>query len=801
MTSNLNLQNLESKLGFTTIRELLAAKCLSEKGRGYLQRMRFTTRFDIVERMLRQTDAFRKLLVEDQPFPADNYLDAAPILYKVRIEGVWLDEEELHQLRQVLQTFLQVVRYFRERPGRYPELESLLEGLTINDLVVRRIDRVVDQEGLMKPNASPELAKISAKISEKESEIRRLSQRLFDRYQDLGYLTEQLGITIREGRLVLPVLAEHKRHVAGFVHDESQTGQTVFIEPAECFNLNNLLREYQIAYRREKERILLEVTDQIRPELPEIDKNLDRLGLFDFIRAKALLGLDMKAVFPILSRHPGIQLVQAYHPLLRLSHEKSGQETVPLDLHLSKDEHILVISGPNAGGKSVCLKTTGILQYMLQCGLLVPCASHSEMGIYKQILADIGDEQSIENDLSTYSSHLLNMKEFCEFSDARTLFLIDEFGTGTDPQFGGPLAEAILDHLARKRAHGVVTTHFSNLKHFASNHKGLQNASMLFDQEKMKPLFKLEIGKPGSSYAFELAVKSGLPDSIISYARSRVGGKQKKVEDLLVELEKESKQVASLKDRLENRERKLDTMTQHYEKLTAELEQNKRLLMKRAKEEALSIVTEARKQIEAAIREVREQQANTESQRNARTLVNTNIEKIQEDLKEIPAAPPKPKESVSSNQKLSVGDTVRIAGQEAHGTIIEIIKTKAVVAIGELHSTIPLSKLERLTGSAKKKQEYQSVKGISLNQRMQTFSPELNLIGVRGEEATKLLENYLDEALLLGVKQVRIVHGKGYGILRKLVREQLQRMPQVEEISDEHIDFGGDGVTNVTLRM
>lgn len=794
-------KNIEQKLGFNQVKELVQARCLSPMGMQYIDRIRFVNRFDLLEKMLQQTKEFKTLLQEDTPFPNEHYFDVGPWLHKAKIEGVWLQEDELQQMKLVLQTFLQVTRYFRERNGKYPQLESLLEGLIINDLIIRRIDRIIDLEGNLRPNASPDLSKISSKIAEKESEIRKRIQKLFDKNTDLGYLTEQIGITIREGRLVLPVLAEHKRHVPGFVHDESNTGQTVYIEPSECFDLNNMLRELQIAYRRERERILLELTDQIRPEIPELEKNLQRLGLFDFIRAKALTAIAMKADMPILNKHPSLNLVNAYHPLLRMSHDKLGLKTVPLSMSLNRDKHIVVISGPNAGGKSVCLKTVGLLQYMLQTGFLISCDSHSEVGVYKEMMVDIGDEQSIENDLSTYSSHLLSMKNFCDFADGKTLFLIDEFGTGTDPQFGGPLAEAILHHLAQKKAQGVVTTHFSNLKNFAANYSGLENASMLFDHQNMQPLYILELGKPGSSYAFELAVKSGLNQHIINYAKNKVGDKQRKVDDLLVELEKEKSQVSELKARFTEKENKSQQLLVQYEKLTDELEKNKRLLIKQAKQEALAIVTEANSRIEATIREIKEKQADSEVQKKARTEIKEELKELKTFVEKEKVLELETKPKISADQEIKIGDSVRVIGQENIGEVISIHKNIANVAMGELRSNINLNKLEKLSKAEVKTSLKNAPKGIDLNSKMQNFTHELNIIGTRGEEAIRAMNDFVDEAILLGIKQVRIVHGKGYGILRKLVREQLQHNKFVVNCHDEHIELGGDGVTIVNLRV
>ena len=796
----LNQKSTASKLGFDQIIDLVASRCLSPMGVEYTKKIRFLNRADLLETLLQQTHEFKQILEAQLPFPDEHYIDIEPWLRKARIEGVWLLEEELHQIRLMIQTFLQIARFFRERNETYPILATLLEGLLINDLVIRRIERILESDGRLKPNASPELAKLSQKINEKENEIRKRIQRLFDKNLDLGYLAEDIGITIRDGRLVLPVLAEHKRHVQGFMHDESQTGQTVFIEPGECFELNNFLRELQIAYRRERERILLDLTNQIRPELPELDKNLKRLGLFDFIRAKAQFAIAIKAGLPKISAHPKLQLLDAYHPLLRINHDRQGVKTIPLSIQLNKEAHVVVISGPNAGGKSVCLKTVGLLQYMFQCGLLISCDPSSELGIFKEIMVDIGDEQSIENDLSTYSSHLLSMKNFTDFSDAKTLFLIDEFGTGTDPQFGGPLAEAILNHLVRKKSFGVVTTHFSNLKNYASNTPGLLNASMLFDHENLQPLYKLELGKPGSSYAFELAVKSGLNQQIINYARHKVGDKQRKVEDLLVELEKEKQQVNELRQRFSEKEAKTSVQLEKYEKLNTELESQKRILIKKAKEEALAIVSEANSKIEATIREIKKEQASSEVQKKARTGIKDEILSLKAAVQDAIQNEEKQVELSVATNSFIVGDRVKISGHETLGTILELQKNKAVVSMGELRSTIAVSKLEKVTES-KKIASRQAPKGVDFNAKMLNFNSEINVIGTRGEEAVKLVNEYLDDATILGVKQLRIVHGRGYGILRKMIRELLQFHQAVESYTDEHIDLGGDAITIVNLRI
>lgn len=792
-------QSIELKLEFNQIKELVAKKCISTLGQQYIDKIKFNNRYDIIEKMLWQVKDFKNLLETDLPFPNEHFNDVFPYFRKAKIEGMWLLEEELHKLKLTIHSFLQIAKYFRDRPEKYQYLYALLEGLLYNDLIVKRIERILDNEGVMKPNASPELAKISAKITDKEKEVRRRIQSIYDKGAKNNHIAEDLEITIRDGRLVLPVLAEFKRSIPGFVYDESNTGQTVYIEPTECFEMNNVIRELQIAYRRERERILLEITDQIRPEIPELEKNIQRMGLFDFIRAKALFAIDLDADLPAISKQPNMVLRTAFHPLLKLNHQKSKLSIVPLNIELNAENRIAVISGPNAGGKSVCLKTVGLLQFMFQSGFLVPASPDSEMCVFKDIMVDIGDEQSIENDLSTYSSHLLRMKYFTDFADGKTLFLIDEFGMGTDPQFGGPLAEAILNHINRKNSFGVVTTHFSNLKNFANNTKGLINASMLFDNDKLQPLYQLEMGKPGSSYAFEIATKTGLSQSIINYAKDRVGVKQKRVDDLLIEVEKEQKQVVDLRQRFAEKEAKANALLEKYAALKEEIETNKKLLIKQAKQEALAIVSEANSKIEATIREIKQNQADTETQRKARKEIKETIQELkdftkQEIIKEDKHAPKHIKGDIN------IGSSVMVIGQQSIGEVLEINKNKAVVAFGNLHTTVDLKKLQVVVKSAEKELKKMS-EGVNLNDKMKNFSPELNIIGTRGDEAMRRLDLFIDDAYLLGVKQVKIVHGKGYGILRTLVRDSLKRNPLVSSVQNENIEFGGDGACIVMMKM
>jgi DNA mismatch repair protein MutS2 len=742
--------------------------------------------------MLRQTHEFVSILSTDKPFPSEHFYPIDIYLKKASLEGMFLIEDELHHILLMMRTFTQICKYFEDRSENYPELFQIFGGITLQPHIIKNIEKVIDEEGIIRPNASPELSKLSSQIADKEKEIRRRINKLYEKYYELNYLGDT-GITVRDGRLVLPVLADHKKHVVGFVHDESATGQTIFIEPTEVFDLNNILRELQIAYRRERERILTELTSRLRPDLPELAKYTQKMGIADFIRAKALLAMQLDANMPVLTKHPVLHLQKAFHPLLKMRLQKNKQEVVPLNIVMNRDSRIVVISGPNAGGKSVCLKTVGLLQYMAQCGLLIPASPNSEIYVFSDLMVDIGDEQSIENDLSTYSSHLKHMKYFTDFVNAKTLFLIDEFGTGTDPQFGGPLAEAILDKLMRKGAYGVVTTHYSNLKNYASNTQFIQNASMLFDNVNLIPLYILEQGKPGSSYAFEIAQKTGLPDDVLQYAKSKIGDKQKRVDDLLIELEREKKHVSELKQRFEKRDIEAQTMLEKYELLTKEIETQKKKLIAAAKHEALSLISEANSRIENTIREIKEKKADTETIRKVRQDIKQETEKLK--ITEAPAEKPKPKPIHS----IAIGMTVKMSGQSEPGEILELKKGKALVSFGFIQTWVDTDRLEISTVADKNKTIAKSP--MDLNTKIQHFQTELNLIGVRGEDAIRKLQEYMDDAYLLGFKQVRIVHGKGYGILRKLVREWLRKSGMVESIADEHIEMGGDGVSIVTLKL
>jgi DNA mismatch repair protein MutS2 len=612
-------QNIEYKLGFDKIRQLIRELCISPLGQAFVDKIRFSDDHELISRLIGQTAEFRDILFSQAEFPASYYIDATPSLPRAAIEGAFLTEAEFYDLKLSLQTVSQCLRFFASQaPEKYPQLRHLSQGVELDPRLSQQIDQVIDDRGQLRDNASPELQRIRREILQQEAELRKKLDSLLKSAKSQGYVSEDAAPTIRNGRMVIPVVAEHKRRVKGFVQDESATGQTLFIEPVEVLESNNEIRELEYAQRREIVRILTQLTSLLRPQVPTLRKAYHFLGLMDFIRAKARLALQLNAVSPIAVDQPLLEWYQGTHPLLYLSHTKQGKTVVPLDIKLDTRQRILLISGPNAGGKSVTLKTVGLLQYMYQSGLLIPVASHSKIGIFKNLFIDIGDEQSLENDLSTYSSHLTNMRYFLQFAGKSTLFLIDEFGTGTEPSMGGAIAESILEKLNQVRAFGVINTHYTNLKLFADNTEGIVNGAMRFDAQHLQPLYQLEIGKPGSSFAFEIASKIGLSQDIITTSKQKAGEKQVDFDKLLRELEVEKRVLSQKNAELKIREKDLRKLQQDYELLKNELETNRKQLLNNAKLEAKELLAETNRKIENTIRQIRETGADKQLTRKLR---------------------------------------------------------------------------------------------------------------------------------------------------------------------------------------
>ncbi len=793
-------KTFEEKLEFHKIREYIKKNCIGILGSNIVDNISFSSDYGKINTLLNQTEEFRKILVSSEFFPATEYSDFGPYLVKASKIDAYLSDEEFHNLKLSLTTSENILAFFSKNISSYPELSLLTVGIYLNPLLLKEINRVIDEHGKVRDNASPELNEIRSSLRKQHFKVRKIMDRMLGEYITEGYSNEDANVTIRNGRLVLPVRSEFKRNTGGFIHDESASGQTAYIEPASALEINNDILDLEHQEKREVIKILSRLTNIIRPEIGNMRKCIDFLGMIDFIRAKAKWAISIDAVRPEIIKKPAFKWQKARHPLLYLSHRSVNKPVIPLDLILDKDSRILIISGPNAGGKSVCLKTVGIIQYMMQCGLLVPMSESSTMGIFSSILVDIGDEQSIESDLSTYSSHLINMKAFIAYAAQKTLFLIDEFGTGTEPQFGGAIAESILDLLLESKAFGIITTHYSNLKKYGGEHPGVANGAMRFDIDKMEPLFLLDIGRPGSSFAIEIAAKIGLPESILNKAKQKAGYEHVNYEKLLGELEHEKRKLDENIKQFSSRERELKKMVSEYEELRTYLDNKKQEIIKEAKVQAQEILKEANKTVEQSIREIKESQADKTVTRSARE----KIENIKRKVRSGERTRNSPLALQRSPKELTVGSMARIRDQDTVGQIISIKGKITELAAGQLIIKIPMDRLEPISMDKLLSVEFSSKKsfntGLNLTEKMQHFSNTLDLRGRRGNEAIAELDHYIDQALYLNKRELRILHGKGNGILRKLVREQLMQYNFIESVRDEEVERGGDGVTVVTLK-
>ncbi|MEY5069862.1 MAG: hypothetical protein RLZ47_1724 [Bacteroidota bacterium] len=777
--------NAIDKLGLSEIKTFIKSYCLSPMGEQMVDKIGFLSSFDEINKFLRQTHEFKLILASDSPLQLHQFYDLKSFADKVKIEGTFLAEEELFQIYISLNSVFSVINYFNDRAQLYPNLEALFEHLPVEKQIVQQIEKVIDAKGKIKPNASADLEKISASLAKAEQEARKKIDQIFKNAQQNGWTAEG-SLTLREGRLCIPILAENKRKLKGFIHDESASGQTVFMEPEEVFQLNNLIRDLEFDRRREVIRILIALTDQLRPYVPLLISYHKLLCKLDFVRAKALFAQEIEADMPEFVKDSQIHLRNARHPLLLLSSKKEGGSVVPLNIDIDEKKRVILVSGPNAGGKSVCMKTVGLLQLMVQSGLLVPADPHSRFGIFKKVFADIGDDQSIESDLSTYSAHLSKMKYFTEHADAKTLVLIDEFGTGTDPQFGGPVAEAVLESLHQKNIKGVITTHYSNLKNFASHTEGMENASMLFDNMQMKPMYMLEVGKPGSSYAFEIAQKIGLSTAILTSAKQKVGHQQKEVDTLLVDLERDKKALLDQKISLEKKEKQVKALLEENTQLKTYLDEQKKNILKEAKIEAQQIIKNANKLVENTISEIKQNKADKEKTQALRKNLAAEMEK-NTIVKQVT--------KVSESAEISVGDWVKLDDSETIAQVMEIAKDNFILAMGDLRSVVKKNRVQKVANAAVPK-EVRLSNALSLNESAK-FSPEIDVRGKRAEEALFEIEKLLDKAIISGYPSLKIIHGKGDGILRKMIRDYFRKYSQVSRMEDEHPDRGGDGITYV----
>ncbi len=787
-------KEIQEKLGMDQVLQLIHAKCKSDHGVEFLEKVRPTSRVDDLSKRLNQTHEMVLILSSGDALPSRDFQDLRLFLKKIKVKGTFLQGEDFSLLKSLLTLLYQWTQYVKKHQEAYPQLCALTYGFIADQELVKEIEQIVDERGMVRDTASPELASIRRLLIQKEKAVRTAINKVLRKAIQDKLTDEESTVTIRDGRLVIPLKAEHKRRVQGFVHDESATGQTVYLEPTEALQLNNEVRELQYQEKREIARILTKLTDLVRDSLEDLEKGAFFIGLIDFIHAKAVFAMEIEAVKPQISKNPEIKWFQARHPLLWLSHQESGKPTIPLALELNRQSNrILVISGPNAGGKSVTLKSVGLLQYMFQCGFLVPVSEASTFGIFQSIFLDIGDTQSLENDLSTYSSHLTAMKYFQEMADQNTLFLIDEFGTGTEPQFGGAIAESILGQLNERKSFGVVTTHYQNLKKFAENKPGVVNGAMKYDVAALEPRFELEVGKPGSSFAFEIARKIGLPKHLIEGAKGMVGTSQVDYEHLLNSLEKERGKYEKLTKKLQKEEKEIGAIKADYESLKEMLQEEQKRLIKEAKREAKHIVEDANKRIEKTIRTIQETKAD-----KAKTKA------LRENLDRYKAAQGKAIEkSVIKKEKpeLKVGDSVTIEGQDTSGEVMHVKGKQAQVRFGNIISFIDLKKLTKAkTSHQQQEKRSRRVGGMNMVEKMTQFNGEVDVRGMRAEEALVKVDEYIDSALMLGTDQVRIIHGKGHGILREVIRTHLKGYHNIERAVDEHVEMGGSGITLVTFR-
>lgn len=816
--------NFEQKTGFDKVRLLVSDKCLSLLGKERVADMSFSTDFAFISNELDLVDEFVKIQQGETDFPANYFFDVRYSLKRIRPEGTWMDEKELFDLKRSLQTIHDIIRFFQpDEDGeiKYPALTALAGDILVFPQLVGRIDTILDKFGKVKDSASPELQTIRREMTITMSNISRNLQSILRAAQSEGVVDKDVTPTMRDGRLMIPVAPAFKRKIKGIVHDESASGKTVFIEPESVVEANNRIRELEGEEKREIIRILTDFTNFVRPLVPDILQSYEFLADIDFIRAKALFAIEIQGIRPVVEDKQQLDWARAIHPLLYLSLKKQHKEVVPLDIELTAEKRLLIISGPNAGGKSVCLKTVGLLQYMLQCGLLVPMHESSRTGLFEHLFIDIGDEQSIENDLSTYSSHLTHMKYFVRNCNERTILLIDEFGSGTEPQIGGAIAEALLNRFNQHKSFGVITTHYQNLKHFAEDTPGIVNGAMLYDRHLMQPLFKLAIGNPGSSFAIEIARKIGLPEDVIAEATEKVGMDYINMDKYLQDIVRDKRYWESKRQNIRQREKKLEDIIARYEKDLAEVNSQRKEIVREAKAEAARILSEANAKIENTIREIKEAQAEKERTKQARQELQSfkdSVSDAQEEddklarkmakLKER-AERKKQKQKASAQPEfnrdvIEVGDSVRLKGQTSVGTVLELQEKQATVAFGMIKSTVKLDRLEKVSKNQIKKEIQKSTfvseqTSEQMHEKRLHFKQEIDVRGMRGDEALQTVTYFIDDAIQVGAQQVRILHGTGTGILRQLIREYLRTVPGVKNFHDEHVQFGGAGITVVEL--
>ncbi len=860
--------NFEEKIGFNNIRTSLHNFCLSNLGEEEVEAIEFSTDLNQITRQLRLITEMKQLLTESPDIPLRHFFDMRQVLFRLRLEGTHSDEKELFDIYRSIKTTHSIVKYLIKKETDeeylYPSLAALVNEITDNssqtvfintlETVAKTICSIIDKNGLIRDNASKQLADIRDEKRRREKSITRTLYNILNAAQQEGLIDKDVTPTLRDSRLVLPIVPSLKRRIPGIVHDESASGRTVFVEPTEVVEANNRIRELEMEERKEIIRILTEFANDIRPNIEILLLSYILLAKIDCIYAKKQLAEQINGIAPVIKPYPHIDWIRAHHPLLESSLQRQGKRQVPLDITLTNDQHILVISGPNAGGKSVCLKTVGLLQYMLQCGLQIPVDECSTAGIFKNIMLDMGDEQSIDDDLSTYSSHLINMKQMVKVADKNTLLLIDEFGGGTEPTIGGAIAEALLKQYWGQKTWAVITTHYQNLKHFADSHNGIANAAMLYDRHEMKPLFLLEIGRPGSSFAIEIANKIGLPKVVIEDASKIVGEELINSDKYLQDIVRDKRYWENKRQTIHKREKEIEKTISKFENEVSNIESNRKAILAKAKEQAEELLKEANRRIENTIRDIKEQQAEKENTRKLREeldafkneiavidtqqtdeIIAKKIKQIQQrrerkEEKRRKRLQEKAEQEANSTKNgedvikttnkttsvsketttLSVGDFVRIKGLTSVGTIEKVEGNMCMVIFGDVRTKM---RIERLEKTDKQDQpRYSSPTNVAsqkvsrstraaIDQRLKQFKQEIDVRGMRGDEALTAVTYYIDDAILVGATEVRILHGTGNGILRQLIRQYLRTQPAIASFSDEHVQFGGAGITVVKFQI
>ena len=837
---------LEQKIGFDRIRQIISDRCSTSYAAERTATETFSTNPSHIRKRLLLTDEMRLIMMFEDSFPSGGFIDCIDFLKPLERSSAAIDLISLRKLKTMLETLRKVTSFFESiKDGVYPNLKRMSAPIMGFPEVQRRIESIIDRYGDVKDTASDELYNIRKALKEKEGAISRRVSAILKKAQEEGIVDSDAGVSVRDGKMLIPVSAANKKKIAGFIYDESATGKTAFIEPAEVVELDNQIKELKFSEQREIVRILFEFTEFLRPYIPDLLDGARYLGEIDFIMAKAQIALDFIAGMPIISEEGEMNLRKARHPLLERALKKEKKEIVPLTVTLTPQKHILLISGPNAGGKSVCLKTVGLLQYMFQWGMLIPTSETSELMVFDRIMVDIGDDQSIDNDLSTYSSFLDNMKDMLAKADGKTLVLIDEFGSGTEPAAGGAIAEAILSELDNRGAYGVITTHYTNLKLYASGETGVINGAMMFDVKNIAPMFKLEMGLPGNSFAFELARKMGLPEAIIKDAENRAGEEFVGIERNLRKIARNRKALDEKLERIRHTDRTLESITDRYQKELLEIKKIRQQILDEARREAEEIVRKANRQVENTIRTIKESQAAKEETQEARkelqgfmSILAARKEQEQREkedyidrkIKQIDARRERQKQRKAQradenaerqarevqaekermeafrNAPLKVGEKVRVKENGMVGEVAKVSAKAVVVIIGHISSKMPLDKVERITSNEFKsavKETSRPVSAVkvdtSINERKLNFSTELDVRGERLTDAIEKVTRYVDDAIMLSISSVRIIHGKGTGVLREELQKLLRTMPGVASVRDEHIQFGGTGVTIVNF--